>query len=393
MLINLSVGKRVIPLLIFSLLVDGEGAAISPRINNFGLALFSELLAGESNKNILISPPSIAIALIMTYNGAEGETKQAMAKTLGLEGIALAQLNQEMKKIHQRLKSRDEKIKIEVANSLWARKGISFRQDFLKRNKEFFSAEIKSLDFSQAAIKEINRWVEKKTKGKIREIIEKIEGNAVLFLINAIYFKGKWQKEFAKNKTKEDIFFGPKGPEKVFMMNQSGRFPYLKKEICQAVSLPYGKGDISIYLFLPDTNRTISELVQWLKGEKWEDLMGEFREMEGDISLPRFQMEYEKSLKDVLKEMDMAIAFDPYKADFTGMRKEGELFINDVRHKTFIKVDEEGTEAAGATSVEIALTAVPDRFSIVFNRPFFFALQDNRTGLLLFTGIVSEPNE
>ncbi|MEO0101892.1 MAG: serpin family protein, partial [candidate division WOR-3 bacterium] len=169
-----------------------------------------------------------------------------------------------------------------------------------------------------------------------------------------------------------------------------GRFLYLKKENWAAVALPYGKGEMSIYLFLPDTNFPLASLVQWLGG-RWEEVLKEFDEREGEISLPRIHLTYEKSFKEILKRMNMAIAFDPKKADFTGMSGEGGLFINDVRHKTYLSITEEGTEAAAVTSVEMALTALPERFHLVFNRPFFFAIRDNRTGLILFTGAFFTP--
>lgn len=390
-MVSLCLGRVFFSLLLFSWASANLLPLAVQGNNRFGFSLLSELMREEAKRNIFISPTSIFLALTMTYNGANGETKEAMAKTLNFEGIDLDSLNATMGYLHHRLKSPIPQIDLKIANSLWARKGISFKKDFLGRNKKFFQAEVKTLDFSQpSAVKVLNRWVEKNTKGKIKKIIERIDANAVLFLLNALYFQGKWQKEFDKRETKEDTFHSPEGREKVLMMSQSGRFPYLKEETFSAVSLPYGEGEISIYLFLPETSFSLFALVERL-GERWEEVLERFKEREGDISLPRWEMTYEKSLREILKGMNMAIAFDPQRADFTRMREEGELFINDVWHKTYLKITEEGAEAAAVTSVEISLTALPERFHLIFNRPFFFAIRDNRTGLLLFTGVFFKP--
>ncbi len=384
-------GWVFLSLLLFSWLRAGVSPLFVQGNNRFGFSLFSELMAEDFNENIFISPISIYLALLSTYNGAEGETKEAMAKTLNLKEMKLDSLNTALSDLHQFLRRPIPQVELKIANSLWARKGISLKREFLERNRKFFKAKIKTLDFSQpSAIKEINQWVRKNTKGKIEKIIEKIERNVVLFILNAVYFQGKWQREFPKEKTKEDFFYSPRGEEKILLMSQSGRFLYLKKENWAAVALPYGKGEMSIYLFLPDTNFPLASLVQWLGG-RWEEVLKEFDEREGEISLPRIHLTYEKSFKEILKRMNMAIAFDPKKADFTGMSGEGGLFINDVRHKTYLSITEEGTEAAAVTSVEMALTALPERFHLVFNRPFFFAIRDNRTGLILFTGAFFTP--
>ncbi len=360
----------------------------------FGFNLLSEVLRQEREKNIFLSPLSCAIALVMTYNGAKGETKEAMAKVLGLDDLPLKEVNSGSAKLREGLKRIDPKVELHIAQSLWAKKGIKFRDDFLKRNKVFFDAKISVLDFTHPKTpRTINQWVETNTKGKVKEIIKDIDPLTVMFLINAIYFKGKWQKRFDPAKTEKGLFHLSDGKKKeVFFMSQSGRFPYYKGEGFQGLRLPYGEGRMSMEIFLPDGK--LEDFLLQLNAENWEKWISRFQAKEGLVKLPRFKLEYENSLVGILKSLGMGIAFDPKSADFTGMREKRDLFISEVKHKAVCEVTEEGTEAAAVTSVEISLTAIrepEERFTFIVDRPFFFAIRDNSTGAILFTGVVREP--
>ncbi len=375
----------------------GVEMSFASRGNEFGFNLLSEVIKQDKEKNIFISPFSISCALTMTYNGAKGETKAAMAKVLGLEKLSLDEVNQAVSELQKKLAKIDPRVKLLIANSLWARKGIKFKNDFLKRTQKSFQAEITALDFkSPKARKRINQWVDKKTQGKIKEIIKEIPPLAVLYLINALYFNGKWQKKFDPTKTKKEAFnVLNKGKKDVWMMTQSGRFLYYQGEGFQAVNLPYGDGRISMYIFLPDANSNIYKFLEGLNTKNWLAWLDGFNEMEGEIKLPKFQLEYENSLVAPLSSLGMEIVFDPQKADFTGMRTEGELFISDVKHKAVCEVAEKGTEAAAVTSIEISLTAIQkpeERFTFIVDRPFFFAIRDNSTEAVLFLGVVVDPS-
>ncbi|MGV0101695.1 serpin family protein [Nostoc sp. DSM 114160] len=364
--------------------------------NKFGFKLFSEVLKNDrGEKNIFISPSSVAIALAMTYNGASGSTQQAMAKTLELQGMNLPEINSSYAAVlKQLLDNSDTKVQLKIANSLWANQDVSFSPDFLKRTQDFYQAKVSNLNFQDAAASSIiNNWVKENTNGKITKIVETIEPNQVLFLMNAIYFKGSWSNEFDKKETASYPFYITSGRQKQHpMMSQEGDYRYYESEKFQAVSLPYGKdGKISFYIFLPKKNSNLKAFYQDLNVENWEKWMTQFNNQKGFIRLPRFKTDYEITLNDALKTLGMGEAFSN-KANFSGMGKN--FAISQVKHKTFVEVNEEGTEAAAATSVGIVATSArqePEPFRMIVDRPFFCAIRDNQTGNILFMGSIIEP--
>ncbi|MFN6482887.1 MULTISPECIES: serpin family protein [unclassified Nostoc] len=364
--------------------------------NKFGFKLFSEVLKNDrGEKNVFISPSSVAIALAMTYNGASGSTQQAMAKTLELQGMNLPEINSSYAAaLKQLLDNSDPKVQLKIANSLWANQDVSFVPDFLKRTQDFYQAKVSNLNFKDAAASSIiNNWVKENTNSKINKIVEKIEPNQVLFLINAIYFKGNWTNEFNKKQTAQYPFYITSGRRKQHpMMSQEGDYRYYESEEFQAVSLPYGKdGKLSFYIFLPKQNSNLKGFYKNLNAENWEKWMTQFNKQKGFIRLPRFKTDYEVTLNDALKTLGMGEAFSN-KANFSGMGKN--FAISQVKHKTFVEVNEEGTEAAAATSVGIVATSFrdePEPFRMIVDRPFFCAIRDNQTGSLLFMGSIIEP--
>ncbi|MEH2056793.1 MAG: serpin family protein [Nostoc sp.] len=364
--------------------------------NKFGFKLFSELLKNDrGEKNIFISPSSVAIALAMTYNGASGSTQQAMAKTLELQGMNLPEINSSYAAVlKQLLDNSDGKVQLKIANSLWANQDVSFAPDFLNRTQNFYQAKVSNLNFKDAAASNIiNNWVKENTNGKITQIVEKIEPNQVLFLINAIYFKGNWSKEFDKSQTAQYPFYITSTRRKQLpMMSQNGDYRYYESGQFQAVSLPYGKdGKFSFYIFLPKQNSNLKAFYQNLNVENWERWMTQFSKQKGFIRLPRFKTDYEVTLNDALKSLGMEEAFSN-KANFSGMGKN--IAISEVKHKTFVEVNEEGTEAAAATSVGMVATSLrqePEPFRMIVDRPFFSAIRDNQTGSVLFMGSIIDP--
>ncbi len=365
----------------------------------FGFNLFDEIRKTEQDKNIFISPFSISVALAMTLNGAAGETEQAMTNTLQLQGLDSEAINVGYAGLRQTLLTADPKVTLAIANSLWARQGIPFKPDFLQRNVQFFGAEISTLDFNDpSASKTINQWVDTNTNGKIQKIIDDtIDRNAVLFLINAIYFKGTWQREFDPSKTRNDSFYLANGDVKqVPMMRQQRRYPYYPGENFQAISLAYGDGQMHMYIFLPDRESDLNTFLENLNTERWENWVSQFREQDVSLVLPKFKLEYEKTLNTPLASLGMGPAFASNLADFSRMAPLeilGEnLYIGEVLHKTFVEVNEEGTEAAAVTSVGVVATSVPPPpIPFTIDRPFFFAIRDNQTKTVLFMGVVVDP--
>jgi serpin B len=358
--------------------------------------LFSELVQQDAGENVFISPASVALALAMTCNGASGTTQEAMGKTLELPGLSREELNQANAALESALESPNPDVQLTLANSLWARQGIPFRPEFLRRNQDFYRAEVVELDFDDpGAPKTINDWVNRKTHGKISQMVERIGPTMVLYLINAIYFKGKWAKPFDQERTRERPFTRLDDTTRPCpMMEQQDRFPYYRGESFQAVRLPYGQGRLSMYLFLPDKGSRLEAFQKGLTAERWNQWMSRFREKEGRIVLPRFRLEYQADLKASLGALGLGVAFDRQRADFDDLSPVRPLFIGEVTHKTFVEVNEEGTEAAAATAVATAAEGVPIRerpFYMVMDRPFFCAIRDNATGMVWFMGSIVEP--
>jgi serine protease inhibitor len=357
--------------------------------NKFGLKLFREIINQEPNKNVFISPLSVSMALGMTYNGADGETKEAMERTLEISGLSLQEINESYKSLIELLIDLDPKVEVLIANSIWYRNDVTFEQAFLDICQEYFSAVVSGLDFSSPdALKIINTWVSEHTKGKIKEIVDEISRDSMMFLINAIYFKGTWTYKFDKNKTVDDLFKLPDGSQKPCkMMKQEGDFQYFSNPNFQVIDLPYGDGYYRMTIFLPSENN-IDSLIAQLTEENWKEWTSSFTEKSGTLLLPKFTLEYELLLNDVLKALGMEIAFSSSQADFTKMYKPGGIYISKVKHKTFIEVNEEGTEAAAATEVEIRRSGP---FSMKCNRPFVFAMRENHSQTILFMGKIVEP--
>ena len=366
---------------------DPDVSSVASANTRFGFKLLHDLREREPGGNIFISPLSISIALTMTYNGAVGETERAMAEVLEIDALDLSTINNSNKALRNSLENPDPKVEISIANSIWSRQGVEFNPEFLDRNRVFFGAEIASLDFSlpQAAAT-INEWVHTNTNGKIEEIVERINPQTLLFLINAIYFKGNWQGEFDKSMTRQNTFHLPNGSEKqVQMMRREGEYPYFRGEDFEATSLPYGDGRVSMYIFLPNRDSNLNKFLGNLNTENWKGWISQFGNRRQTMMLPRFKLEYEVRLNDTLEALGMGIAFGGG-ADFSGMGPS--LFISEVRHKTFVEVNEEGTEAAAVTAV-VGVKSLPPAFRI--DRPFFFAIYDAETDTVLFMGTVTEP--
>jgi serpin B len=365
--------------------------------NSFGLKLFKEINAEEADSNVFISPLSISMALGMTYNGARGITEEAMRTTLGFGDLSMDEINQSYKSLIELLRGIDTDVEFNIANSIWYNNDRTFEQDFFNRCSNYFDARVSGLDFSQGdAVKDtINNWVEENTNGRIKDILDRVSQDAVMYLVNAIYFYGTWTYQFDEEDTKDAPFYLPGGSTKnCKMMEVKSKFKYFEDSELQAIDIPYGNGNYSMTVVLPKEGANIELLIAGLTQSQWNEWMNGFSEDSVNLFFPKLKMEYkiDSVLKTVLTDMGMGIAFDRYAADFTGMYKPGEIFISRVIHKTFLKVDEEGTEAAAATVVEMELTCIPDGCPTMrVDRPFIFAIRENHSGTILFIGKIVEP--
>ncbi|MBW6535390.1 MAG: serpin family protein [Mariniphaga sp.] len=377
--------------------VTEKTARLIEAENIFGFELYQNVFASEKEyENIMVSPLSVSLALAMTYNGADGETKTAMEKTLKVYGLTPEDINTSYRHLVNALKSLDPKVLLEIANAIFYRDDFQVENEFVSINKNYYDAEVSALDFGneQHSLETINGWVAEKTHDKIESIIDRISRKHVMFLLNAIYFKGTWQKEFNEESTEKLPFYLENGENiQTEMMQRLDTLAYASNDLFSAIELNYGKGNYNMYVFLPETGRTLDEIVNKLDKDNWETWMKSFQETQSvDIKLPKFKYEYEIMLNDVLTEMGMGIAFTGG-ADFTGINRNGELNIDYVKHKSFIEVNEEGTEAAAVTVVAIERTSVggPQKVPFVVNRPFFYAITEKSTGTVLFMGTVKNP--
>jgi serine protease inhibitor len=372
---------------------------VNPKLLNantrFGFKLFSAVTKQDAGKNVFISPSSVAIALAMAYNGANGETQQAMARTLELQGMSLQELNQANASLKSLLADPDPEVQLAIANSLWTRQGISFKPEFIQRNRQFYQAKVSELDFDNPrSVATINTWVRQNTRDKIDTIIDSIDSNDVMFLINAIYFKGNWSRKFEPQDTSLQAFHLLNNQQKKHpMMAQSGEYRYYETSQFQAVRLPYGTNQrVSLYVFLPQSSSSLADFQKNLTAENWEQWMAQFRQRQGSIQVPRFKLEYDVQLKSVLSQLGMAEAFSS-RANFSGLSSVPTK-IDEVKHKTFVEVNEAGTEAAAVTSIGIRATSarpIEEPFRMVVDRPFLCAIRDDQTGTIVFMGAISNP--
>ena len=359
--------------------------------NAFGLKLFREIVRQEGNKNIFVSPLSFAMALGMTYNGANGTTREAMQKTLELQGMSLEDVNKSYRSLIDLLRQLDPNVNFQLANSIWYRQGFEVESAFANLNQTYFDAAVQALDFADpAALTTINNWVNSNTNGKIKTILDRIPDDALMYLINAIYFKGAWTTRFDANKTRDWSFTLSDGSTKScrMMYMSDAKFTYFATESFSAADLKYGSGDYSMTILLPNSGANLDSLVEQITDENWRDWLTKLQPAKFDLGLPKFELEYDLLANDVLKALGMGIAFSDF-ADFTGINRQGNLLISEVKHKTYVKVNEEGTEAAAVTSVEIRPTSMPSSF--VVDRPFLFVIHENRSGTILFIGKIVDP--
>jgi serpin B len=403
--------------------------------NAFGLSLYSRLAAAKEG-NLFFSPASIHTALAMTYAGARGGTADQMCRTLrfpmeekleaGKPDAGPHELEKRLvpwpkDKLHSAFGRLIEKLntpqmvptmekgkvvrrpayELTVCNALWGQKGFAFRAEFTKLVGSSYGAGLRHVDFvaeREAARRTINTWVEDQTKDKIKDLIPSgvLTPLTRLVLTNAIYFKSNWAEKFEKRATRDEDFTLAGGKKvKTPMMHQQRRFGYMEDKTCQVLEMPYRSGELSMLVLLPKKADGLEALEKALARKGLQDYLTKIRQTEVRLTLPKFKFTSSFRLADKLKAMGMTDAFSPAKADFSGMTTAQKLFISAVLHKAFVAVDEEGTEAAAATAVVMALTSVvlPPPKPKVFkaDHPFVFVIRHRETGAVLFMGRVANP--
>src|SRR5690625_579819 len=367
--------------------------------NKLAFKMLEEIETDE-NGNSFISPLSLYTALSMVYNGTDGITKEEMAKVLQAEGIDIHEFNQANASLLKILNKDSNDIELKIANSIWLNKRYHFQADFSKHNQDYFNAKIEEIDVSnRESARMINDWVKQATNEKITDIVNDgpLNTDLVTLLINAIYFHGDWMFEFDKALTTEGSFYvKDKVTENVQFMSLSEELLYMEDDELQAVILPYGNGEMSMKVLLPKENSDLKRLEQRLMNGDWSSINKEFREREGTIVLPKFKLEYEIKLNEMLVNLGMGTAFDSEKANFSKMIiGDDPIWIDEVKQRTYIDVNEEGTEAAGVTSIalliETAIINEDEPFYMEVNRPFFIMITDDETDAILFIGSITNP--
>lgn len=367
---------------------------IVTKNNELGIKIMDQLAEEDADNNIFISPVSLYMALSMVSPGAENETQSEITNLLGADDTDISTFNEANQSFLETLNDKDnDDIQLDIANSLWVDQNFNPEAEYDEIIDQYFHGKIASINRDDpAAADEINDWISEQTHNKIDDVVESpLSEDFAAMLVNAVYFNSNWSFPFDEDETKDDIFHLNDDKEKeVPFMHMDEKLDYVKNDDYEAVKLPYGEdGEMSMSLFLPSKDGDLASIHQALQNDNIEDIMAEMDQTQGSISLPKFKIEYEEKMNDVLKQLGMEQAFDKELADFPNMIEEDEsLYISTIKHSTYIDVNEEGTEAAGSTSVEMETTSMPvdEPFDLTFDHPFTMLITDEETGAVLFMG-------
>ena len=382
---------------------EGDITKMSPAAegnNLFMIKAYKYLSETEGEKNIFISPYSIQSALAMTFAGSAGTTEEEMAKALEFPGNTIA-FHENFGKLTNGINDISEKgeMQLSVANSLWLAENYKFLDEFLRINKTYYNTETTNLDFSESekARKTINDWVSEKTNDRIKDLIPKgiLDALTKLILTNAVYFKAEWAEQFKKGSTQKAEFMTMDNKAvETDMMNLKHSFPYMENEDIQLIEMPYKGGDASMFVILPKKKNDLKEIEKVLDWKKIEKYMGQLSIKQADVYFPKFKMSLEYELRKLMTNLGMKAAFDKV-ADFSRMNGNKDLYISAIIHKTFVEVDETGTEAAAATAVVMRMKSAmpdPDYKTFKADHPFFYFIRENVSGTVLFAGRVTDPS-
>ena len=368
--------------------------------NEFAFNLFEHINQNDADSSVFISPFSVGLALSMTQNGAVGGTLDAMKETLELDELTLEQINWGYKGLLNRLPNMDENVQLNIGNGIWYDPlRVNVLPGFLDANTQYYDSEVAPSDFQDpASVDLINDWIENATEGNITDMLQSIPNDAIMYIVNAIHFNGAWRNAFNPDNTITDNFQrGDGSMQTCQMMRMDAGFPYFSTPDYQAVDLAYADSLFSMTVVLPQFGVDVNELANNLSSGDWATWRNQFVYQNVFLRMPRFSMEYENELKDELTNMGMGIAFnDPAAAgspDFSNLGTAGGLiYISKVKHKAFVDVNEEGTEASAATLVEIVAESSLAPPFMQMNRPFLFFIRETQTNTILFMGkVMSVP--
>lgn len=355
--------------------------------NAFAFDLMNRTIAETSEKNVFISPLSVSIALGMVRNGAIGITKTEMETAVKMSGLSDTEINEYYKLMQSALPAIDPKTKLSIANSIWYRNTMDVKADFLKTNETYFKSKVAALDFNSAkSVETINKWCSDNTNGLIPKVINQIDPDQMMFLINAIYFKGTWVRQFDKKDTREAVFTNELAEQvKVNMMNLTDTFAYSEDDRGQYLDLPYGNKAFSMTVILPKGSTKAGDVFSTMTTDKLNQILGGMITQKVVVSLPRFRVKNKFMLKTMLQSMGMKKAFQE-NAEFDNISALKPLYVGFVQHDTYVEVTEEGTEAAAVTTVGMVTTSLPNYPYFTVNKPFAFVIREKSTGVILFMG-------
>lgn len=363
--------------------------------NTFAFRLFERASAAAPGDNVFLSPLSVSLSLGMVLNGAAGKTQEQMRDALGFGAAELATVQHGYRDLSTLLRGLDKSTTFQIANSIWHHRNYPFHASFLDAGRTYFGADIYPVDFrdQEGTKRAVNAWVDQKTNGRIPTIVDEIREDDVMYLVNAIWFKGTWRSRFDPAHTRDAAFTTADGTvQTVRMMSQEvddeSGFRYFRDSDVEAGELAYGNGAFAMTILLPPEGTSVDALAASLTPARWNAIVGGLIPRTGwMLELPRFTLTYSRELKDDLTALGMVDAFIPDSADLRGMSDYRDLYVGFVMHKTFVKVDEEGTEAAAVTNTGIRVTSMPP--GLYVNRPFIFAIRERLSGTVLFVGKVS----
>jgi serine protease inhibitor len=371
-----------------------KSAEIIKADHAFGFELFKEVLRISDEDNIMISPMSVSYALGMTYNGAAGSTLDAFKQVLHFSDLTEEEVNESYKDLMDQLLNLSEEVEFALANSIWYKEAYPVLETFINTNQNYFNAAVEEANFSDPnTVDLINGWIEEQTNDKIKDMLDYIPVDAVMYLINAIYFNADWKYEFPKEDTYQGDFNLENGSQTdVDYMVVEGDFQYTYNDNFAAVELPYSDSSFSMLVMLPNQSSSVTALIESLDVETWDSWF-EFSRRQGvRVILPKFKYEFKDLLNDPLKTLGLGSAFSDT-ADFSRIVSAGDIQISRVIHQAFIDVQEEGTEAAAATIVEMREYSSPGGNNTTFHadHPFLYLIRENSTGAIVFMGKVGRP--
>jgi len=375
---------------------DGKLAAAN---TGFAFKLLQVIAREHPATNLFISPYSASTVLQMLEAGAGGKTKTELRQALGIAGLEPPAQDAAHRDLSETITATTTNLILSTANAIWHRRGLALNPVFIAGNRDFYHATIEALDFRDpATVNHINSWVKRETHGKIPGIVSApLDPTTSLYLANAVYFKGDWERPFEVEDTKDREFHLRGGmTKKLPMMFQSGRFSHRQGTGYQAVRLPYQGGSMGMYVFLPDADSSPEKLLAIMNGENWQRVtVPGFKSDKGTLGLPRLKLELTADLKPPLHALGIQSAFSPSTADFSALSGEP-TFVSAVVQKSFVEINERGTEAAAVTAIEAMPTSVvlkpPTPFEMIVDRPFLFVIEHHRTRTILFMGIIFDPS-